>query len=113
MEDAYQWCDVIVCRGGAITLTEIMNLAIPSIIIPYPYSVDDHQMKNSQYLENNNAAIVINQKNLTQKYLTSIFLSLIDNSIIRDELKENISILNKKDATKNICEEIICQISNN
>ena len=113
MEDAYTWCDVIVCRGGAITLTEIMNLAIPSIIVPFPYSADDHQMKNSQYLENNNAAIVINQKNLTQKYLTSIFLSLIDNSIIREELKENLSILNKKDATKNICEEIIRQISNN
>lgn len=113
MEDVYKWCDVIVCRGGAITLTEVINLSIPPIIVPFPHSVDDHQMKNSQYLEGNKAAIVINQKNFTQKYLTSIFLSLIENKNLKKDLKKNISKLNKKNATKNICEEIIQIINDN
>ena len=113
MEEVYNWCDVIVCRGGAITITEIMNLGIPAIIIPYPYSVDDHQMKNCEYLQNNNAAIVINQENLTQDYLASIFLSLIKNSNITKELKKNVLKLNMKDSTKNICDEIINNMRNN
>lgn len=113
MEEVYNWCDVIVCRGGAITITEIMNLGIPAIIIPYPYSADDHQMKNCEYLQNNNAAIVINQENLTQDYLASIFLSLIKNANITKELKKNVLKLNMKDSTKNICEEIINNMRNN
>jgi len=113
MKEAYAWCDIILCRGGAITITEIMNLGIPAIIIPYPYAVDDHQMKNSKYLEENNAAIVINQNNFTSDYLISIFKSLIDNAEVRESLSKNIRVLNKNDSTKNICEEIIKKISNN
>jgi len=113
MKEAYAWCDIILCRGGAITITEIMNLGIPAIIIPYPYAVDDHQMKNSKYLEENNAAIVINQSNFTSDYLISIFKSLIENSGVRESLSKNIRVLNKNDPTKNICEEIIKKISNN
>jgi len=113
MKEAYEWCDIILCRGGAITITEIMNLGIPAIIIPYPYAVDDHQMKNSKYLEENNAAIVINQSNFTSDYLISIFKSLIENSGVRESLSKNIRVLNKNDPTKNICEEIIKKISNN
>lgn len=113
MEEVYKWCDIVVCRGGAITLTEVINLSILPIIIPFPYSVDDHQMKNSQYLEANNAAIVVNQKNFTSNYMTKIFLSIIENKKLREDLEKNISKLNKKNATKNICEEIIQKISKN
>ena len=113
MKKAYEWCDIILCRGGAITITEIMNLGIPAIIIPYPYAVDDHQMKNSKYLEENDAAIVINQNNFTPDYLINIFKSLIDNVKVRECLSSNIRVLNKNDSTKNICEEIIKKISDN
>ena len=113
MKEAYEWCDIILCRGGAITITEIMNLGVPAIIIPYPYAVDDHQMKNSKYLEENNAAIVINQNNFTSDYLISIFKSLMDNVELRESLSNNIRVLNKNDSTKNICEEIIKKISDN
>ena len=113
MEKAYVWCDIIICRGGAITITEIMNLGVPAVIIPYPYAVDDHQMKNSKYLEKNNAAIVINQNNFSSDYLVSIFESLIGNTEVRESLSNNIRALNKNDSTKNICKEIIKKMSNN
>lgn len=111
MIDAYEWCDIIICRGGALTITEIMNLGIPSIIIPYPYAVDDHQMKNSRYLEENNAAIVINQKFFTDVYLANTLKSFINNNELREELSKNISKLKKNDVTKNICEAIIKEIN--
>ena len=113
MKEAYDWCDIIVCRGGAITITEIMNFGIPSIIVPYPHAVDDHQMKNCKYLEDNNAGIVINQKNFTNEYLTSIFKTLIENKNLCKSISDNIIKLNKVDSTKNICKEIITKISDN
>ena len=110
MKEAYEWCDIIICRGGAITISELMLFAVPSIIVPYPYATDDHQMKNSMYLESNEAAIVINQKNLTQAYLAQILKSLIINPEIRNSLSKNILKLNKKNITKNICDQIIKEV---
>ena len=113
MINVYEWCDIIICRGGAITLTELMNLGIASIIVPFPYATDNHQMKNSRYLESHDAAIVINQKNFTHDHLASIIKSFIENPELKQSLSENILKLNKKDATKNICDEIISEIENN
>ena len=90
-----------------------MNLGIPSIIIPYPYATDDHQMKNCKYLENHNAAIVINQNNFSPDYLTNLLKTLIENKSILKSLSENITKLNIKNSTKNICEEVISKMSNN
>ena len=113
MKEAYDWCDIVICRGGAITITEIMNLGLPSIIVPYPYAVDDHQRKNCDYLENNNASIVINQKNFTHEHLTTVFKTLIDNKNLAKSISDNISKLNKKNSTNNICQEIITKIRDN
>ena len=113
MKEVYDWCDIVVCRGGAITITEIMNLGLASIIVPYPHAVDDHQRKNCDYLENNNAAIVINQKNFTHEYLTSVFKTLIDNKNLIKSLSNNINNLNKENSTNNICQEIIRKIRDN
>ena len=107
MKEAYEWCDIIICRGGAITISELMLFAVPSIIVPYPYATDDHQMKNSIYLERNEAAIVINQKNFTQAHLAQTLKSLIINPEIRKSLSKNILKLNEKNITKNICNQII------
>ena len=113
MKEAYDWCDIVVCRGGAITITEIMNLGLASIIVPYPHAVDDHQRKNCDYLENNNAAIVINQKNFTHENLTSVLKTLINNKNLVNSLSDNIHRLNKENSTNNICKEIIRKIRDN
>ena len=113
MKEAYSWCDIVVCRGGAITITELMNFGLTSIIVPYPYAVDDHQRKNCDYLENNNASIVINQKNFTHEHLTTVFKTLIDNRNLAKSISDNISKLNKENSTNNICQEIITKIRDN
>ena len=113
MKKAYDWCDIIVCRGGAITITEIMNLGLASVIVPYPFAVDNHQMKNSKYLEDNEAAIVIDQNNFTSEYLARVFKTLIENKNLTKSLSDNIIKLNKLYSTKNICREIIKKISIN
>ncbi len=107
MKEIYEWSDIIICRGGAITISELMVFGVPAIIVPYPYATDDHQMKNSRYLESNEAAIVIDQKNFTEANLAKILKSIIENPIIRKNLSENILNLNKKNITKNICNLIL------
>lgn len=64
MADAYGWADVIVARAGAMTVAEIAAAGIASVLIPYPYAVDDHQSANAAYLAEAGAAEVIPQAEL-------------------------------------------------
>jgi len=65
MEDALAAADLIVCRAGATTLAEITARGIPSVLIPYPFAAENHQEYNARSLENNGAAMVILDKDLT------------------------------------------------
>ena len=65
MSAAYQWADFVICRAGALTVSELAAAGIGSILIPFPYAVDDHQTFNAQYLSNDGAAIVYQQKDLS------------------------------------------------
>lgn len=79
MAQAYQNTDLIICRAGASTIFEIMAMGIPSILVPLPSAIDDHQTKNANYLVNNNAGILIKQSDLTKQRLRSIIEDLILN----------------------------------
>ena len=70
---AYIWADLIVCRSGALTISEIASVGLASIIIPYPYAVDNHQFRNACFLEQAGAAIIILEKLLTEKNLVQWF----------------------------------------
>jgi len=82
MAEAYAWADLVVCRAGASTIYELAAVGLGSILIPYPYAVDDHQTENGKYLENAGAAIVIQQQELTVERLL-ILLKELNN---RDQL---------------------------
>ena len=106
MSEVYDWCDLIICRGGAITLTEIMNQGIPAVVVPYPYATDNHQMKNCSFLENHNAIISIEQKNFTETNISNIVLKLINNVNLLESLSKNIYSLNNINTTESICIEV-------
>ncbi len=65
MAEAYQWADLVICRSGAITVSELVAMGLPSILVPYPYAVDDHQTKNARYLSASGAAILMSQDEFT------------------------------------------------
>ncbi|MFW0078976.1 MAG: undecaprenyldiphospho-muramoylpentapeptide beta-N-acetylglucosaminyltransferase [Coxiella endosymbiont of Haemaphysalis qinghaiensis] len=73
MAKAYTWADLIVCRSGALTVSEIAAVGVASIFVPYPYAVDDHQFHNGRFLEQAGAAIIIPEKLLTEKCLIRHF----------------------------------------
>ena len=70
MAAAYQWADIIVCRAGALTVTEIQNVGIAAIFVPLPSAVDDHQTANARTLTEHNAALLLPQSELTPKRLS-------------------------------------------
>ncbi|WP_095497753.1 undecaprenyldiphospho-muramoylpentapeptide beta-N-acetylglucosaminyltransferase [Paraferrimonas haliotis] len=61
MESAYDWADIVLCRSGALTVSELAAAAKASILVPYPYAVDDHQTKNGMVLVEAGAALLIDQ----------------------------------------------------
>lgn len=65
MADAYHQADLVICRAGALTVSELAVAGVASVLIPYPYAVDDHQYSNAMFLLHANAALVVRQNELT------------------------------------------------
>lgn len=66
---AYAQADLVICRSGALTVSELMAAARPAIMVPYPYAVDDHQTANAQALVDLEGGEVIQQTELTPEIL--------------------------------------------
>ena len=79
MSAAYQWADVVICRAGALTVSELAMVAKPAIFIPLPHAVDDHQTKNAMYLVERGAAKLLKQDEFNgttlAQMLNSFFIS--------------------------------------
>jgi UDP-N-acetylglucosamine--N-acetylmuramyl-(pentapeptide) pyrophosphoryl-undecaprenol N-acetylglucosamine transferase len=72
MTAAYSWADLVICRSGALTVSELAGAGVASILIPFPYAVDDHQTANAQVLVNVNAAVMIQERDLKLEKLLAL-----------------------------------------
>ncbi len=71
MAEAYGWADLVICRAGALTVSELCVAGLGAILIPYPYAVDDHQTHNAQILVNAGAAQLVDQTSLNPRDLAA------------------------------------------
>ncbi len=69
MAEAYTWADLVICRAGAMTVSELAAVGLGSVLVPFPYAVDDHQTANARYLSEHGAAILAPQATLTVEQL--------------------------------------------
>ena len=69
MAEAYAWADLVICRSGALTVSELAAAGVGSILVPFPAAVDDHQTHNAQYLVTEGAAVLIADRDLTAERL--------------------------------------------
>ncbi len=105
MELAYLWADIVICRAGAMTVSELSNAGVASILVPYPFAVDDHQTHNAAFLVNANAAILAPQSELSVSYLTQLLSDIISKG--RSYLltmANNAYALAKPDATSRVAQ---------
>lgn len=75
MAEAYGWADLVICRAGALTVSELMAVGVAALLVPYPHAIDDHQSRNAEVLEQAGAAKVIQQKDLDAQTLAALLLS--------------------------------------
>jgi UDP-N-acetylglucosamine--N-acetylmuramyl-(pentapeptide) pyrophosphoryl-undecaprenol N-acetylglucosamine transferase len=61
IEEKYEWADLVIARSGALTVSELSQAGIASILVPYPFAVDNHQYLNAKILEERGATIIVNQ----------------------------------------------------
>lgn len=99
--------DLVICRAGASSLSEIQALGKPSILIPSPNVTENHQYHNAMALVNKNAAVIIEEKNLDGKKLSKAI-----NNMLRDKKKlaqigENAKSMAVLDSTKRICDIVV------
>ena len=107
MAAAYNWADIIVCRAGALTVTEIQNVGIAAIFVPLPHAVDDHQTANARTLTSHDAAILLPQSELTPQRLSDELVAL-DRRICLEMAKKGHALANRS-ASKQVA-DIIWQV---
>ena len=105
--------DVIVSRAGASTLSEIIALEVPSILIPSPYVANNHQYLNALDLINKDAALMIEEKDLEDGVLFKKVDELINNEVKIKEIKNNLKSMQVKDSATIIYENLKKVISKN
>lgn len=69
MAEAYAWADLVVCRSGALTVSELAAAGVGAVLVPYPHAVDDHQTHNAEVLVRAGAAVRIGDAELTPQRL--------------------------------------------
>ncbi|WP_409525291.1 undecaprenyldiphospho-muramoylpentapeptide beta-N-acetylglucosaminyltransferase [Nitrincola sp. MINF-07-Sa-05] len=69
MDEAWGWADLVICRSGALTVSEIAIAGVAALFVPFPHAVDDHQTTNAAFLVDTGAARMIQQSELTAQKL--------------------------------------------
>lgn len=72
MATAYQWADLIVCRAGAMTVSEVAACGLPAIFVPLLHAIDDHQTANARFLTDTGAALLLPQPELNATNLRKL-----------------------------------------
>ncbi|SES99806.1 undecaprenyldiphospho-muramoylpentapeptide beta-N-acetylglucosaminyltransferase [Thalassotalea agarivorans] len=104
MADAYQWADVVICRAGALTVSELAMAAKPAIFVPLPHAVDDHQTKNAMYLVERGAAKLLPQKELNGTTLAQMLNSLFVSDTVVQKMSKAAHDAAHADATKKVAQ---------
>ena len=106
MEEIMNIADLVVCRSGAMTITEISVVGKPAIFIPFPYATENHQEYNAKVLENVGAARIILNKDLNSEILGNTINEIVNNKILMQEMSKNAN----KVAMKNVEDKIYNEI---
>ena len=79
MASAYGWADVVVCRAGALTVSEVAAAGVAALFIPFPHAVDDHQTRNAEFLVENDAALLLQESQTDARTLANVLFPLAGN----------------------------------
>jgi UDP-N-acetylglucosamine--N-acetylmuramyl-(pentapeptide) pyrophosphoryl-undecaprenol N-acetylglucosamine transferase len=100
MAQQYAKADVVICRAGALTIAELAAAGVASVLIPFPFAVDDHQTHNAKFLSEKGAAILLPQQELSAEKLAQLLCDLSREKLL--EMAQAARRLAKPDATAQV-----------
>lgn len=106
MDMAYSAADIVVCRAGALTISELAILGKAAVLIPSPNVAEDHQTVNAMSLVNKGAAVLVRDVEAKEKLISEI-QSLLSDEVRKSGLESNISYFARPEAAKQIAAEIL------
>ena len=113
MAEAYAAADLAFCRAGAITIAELVQVAVPAIFVPLPHAAEGHQEKNARVLVETNASEMILQQDLTGSLLKEKIERLIFDDKKLNQFKQNLKKFHHPDAAGEIARRVILLATKN
>ncbi|WP_417397755.1 undecaprenyldiphospho-muramoylpentapeptide beta-N-acetylglucosaminyltransferase [Gimesia chilikensis] len=110
----YSKADLVISRAGATTLAELACTGCPTVLIPYPNSIGDHQLINAQFYEAEGAAVLVEQMadaEVTARNLQTAVVELLHDSTKRNSLSEAMQKLALPEASRKVADEIMALIA--
>ena len=102
MAQQYAKADVVICRAGALTIAELAATGVASVLIPFPFAVDDHQTYNARFLSEQGAAILLPQKELNAEKLAQLLRDMTREKLLA--MAQVARSLAKPDATQEVAQ---------
>ncbi len=97
IDEAYAAADLVVCRAGAMTVAELAVVGVPSVLVPFPHAVDDHQTGNARFLADAGAAVLVAQREFTPARLAELLRERTRGQLL--QMAEAARKLARRDAT--------------
>ncbi len=107
MASAYAAADLVIARSGASTLTEIALSSLPSILVPYPFAADDHQVANAKVFSERGAAKLVLEKDLSAEKLGTLISDLMKSDVELSDMAAAAALLAARDAASRVVAEIL------
>lgn len=107
MAAAYAWADVVVCRAGALTLAELCAAGVPSVLVPFPQAVDDHQTRNAEYLVERGAARLVPEGDGFVERLGGALQPMLDDAAVRRAMADAARGAARPDAAERVAAIVI------
>jgi len=104
MAEAYGWADLVLCRAGALTISELTSAGVAAVLVPYPHAVDDHQTHNARFLCDAGAARLLPQAELGVESLATVLGGFCDDRPQLLRMAEAARRLARPDATTRVAE---------
>jgi len=101
---AYAWADLVICRAGALTISELAAAGLGAILVPYPSAVDDHQTRNANFLVAAGAAVLMPQDELTPESLAREIDRCVGNRQVLEDRAARARSVARPDATREVAE---------
>jgi UDP-N-acetylglucosamine--N-acetylmuramyl-(pentapeptide) pyrophosphoryl-undecaprenol N-acetylglucosamine transferase len=104
MAEVYAWADLVICRAGALTVSELSAAGVAAILVPFPHAVDDHQTRNARFLSEAGAARLLPQGELNAESLAELLGEYCADRAKLLAMAESARDLARTDATARVAE---------